>query len=93
MGQSIPDRESLEVKWRQNKAELNRLHAMSPLGRESCAGRVEELEAEQDRIEFEIGRPDVPAGVAKMVEDTVNSFNPYSGRPRRPSCWRRCRQF
>jgi hypothetical protein len=59
------DRESLESTWRQNEAELNRLHSMTPLGRESYAGRIEQLEGEQDRIEFELGAPDVPPGLRK----------------------------
>jgi hypothetical protein len=50
------DREALESKWKANEAELNRLHAMSPLGRESFAGRIEQLKDENDTIEFELGK-------------------------------------
>jgi hypothetical protein len=61
----MADRESLESRWQTNEAELNRLNAMSPLGRESHVGRIEGLEAQQDAIEFELGRADAPSGSRK----------------------------
>jgi hypothetical protein len=36
----MSDQSDLEAKWRQNEAELNRPHAVSPLGRESYAGHA-----------------------------------------------------
>jgi hypothetical protein len=32
---------------------------------ESEAGRIEQLEAEQDRIEYDLGQPDAPSGSRK----------------------------
>jgi hypothetical protein len=52
----MTDREQLEQQWHRNEAELNRLHSMSALGRESFAGRIEELEDANDAIEFELGK-------------------------------------
>jgi hypothetical protein len=61
-GANPADRESLEAKWQSNERELNRLHSMSPLSRETFGARIDELEDEQDAIEFELGREDVPPG-------------------------------
>ena len=51
-----------EAKWKRNEAELNRLYSLSPLAREQCAKRIDELEAEQEAAEWEAGREDVPPG-------------------------------
>jgi hypothetical protein len=54
------DRESLESKWQANERRLNEIHAMTGLGREIHGAEIERLEAEQDRIEFELGSADRP---------------------------------
>lgn len=57
------EREKLEPRWRANESELNRLNSMSGLARESFGARIDELEAEQDSIEFELGQDtSTPAG-------------------------------
>jgi hypothetical protein len=61
----MPDPDEREARWQRNEAELNRLNAMSPLGRESYAGRIEQLEAEQDAFEFDVGQPDARPGSRK----------------------------
>jgi hypothetical protein len=50
------DREALESRWHRNEADLNRLNSMSGIGRESFGARIDELESDQDAIEFELGR-------------------------------------
>jgi hypothetical protein len=47
------DRDALEAQWQANERELNR---------ETFGARIDELEAEQDAIEFEIGGEDVLPG-------------------------------
>jgi hypothetical protein len=59
------DRESQELKWQASYRELNRLYSLSPLAREQCGARIEQPEAEQDAIEWEVGREDVPTGLRK----------------------------
>lgn len=54
------DRDDLTRQWQANEAEINRLYGMSPLGRESYAGRIEQLEDEQDRIEYDLGNEHPP---------------------------------
>jgi hypothetical protein len=44
------------LKWHENERRLNEIHALSPLGREMHGAEIERLEAEQDAIEFELGR-------------------------------------
>jgi hypothetical protein len=58
----MDDREVTEVKWKRNEAELNRLHSLSPGARAEFGDRIDQLEAEQDAIEWEVGREDIPPG-------------------------------
>ena len=51
----MDDRDTLESKWCENEARINRLAAASGLERELSAAEVERLEAEQDRIEHALG--------------------------------------
>ncbi|HUE14848.1 MAG TPA: hypothetical protein VMR25_11835 [Planctomycetaceae bacterium] len=50
------DRDALEAQWQANERELNRLNSMSGLARETFGARIDELEDEQDAIEFELGK-------------------------------------
>jgi hypothetical protein len=50
------DRDALEARWQANERELNRLNSLSGLNRETFGARIDELEAEQDAIEFELGK-------------------------------------
>jgi hypothetical protein len=50
------DRTELESRWQRNEAELNRLHGLTGISREMFGARIDELESDQDRIEFELGR-------------------------------------
>jgi hypothetical protein len=50
------DRDALEAQWQANERELNRLNSMSGLARETFGARIDELETEQDAIEFELGK-------------------------------------
>lgn len=56
----------LEIRWKANEAELNRINAMPGLDREMHAKREEELLAEQDRIEYEAGL-NFPEGMRKSM--------------------------
>jgi hypothetical protein len=56
------DRDALEAQWQANEAELNRLKSLSGLNREAFGARIDELEDEQDAIEFELGREVVLPG-------------------------------
>jgi hypothetical protein len=38
------------------------LYSLSPFAREQCGAQIDELEAEQDAIEFEVGREGVQPG-------------------------------
>jgi hypothetical protein len=49
-----------ESTWQANARRLSEIAAMSGLGREMHAAESERLEAEQDAIEFEIGKPEGP---------------------------------
>jgi hypothetical protein len=49
------DREALESQRQSNKRRLNKITAMTGLGREMHAAESERLEAAQDAIEFEQG--------------------------------------
>jgi hypothetical protein len=46
------DRDVLSASWIEHEQELNRLNSMSGLSREMFGARIDELEAEQDAIEF-----------------------------------------
>jgi hypothetical protein len=50
-----PDRDDLETRWQANERQLNRITAAPALDREMCAADVEQIEAQQDRIEFLLG--------------------------------------
>ena len=50
------DRDALEAQWQANERELNRLNSLSGLARETFGARIDELEDEQDAIEFELGQ-------------------------------------
>jgi hypothetical protein len=52
---AMSDSDDLESRWRRNAAELNRLYSLSSLARETFGARIDGLEAEQDRIKFELG--------------------------------------
>jgi hypothetical protein len=41
--------------WQKNKRELNRLHSMPGFGRELHGARIDELESDQDRLEYLVG--------------------------------------
>ncbi len=45
-----------DTRWQANERRLREIHAMTPLGRETHGAEIERLEAEQDAIEFELGR-------------------------------------
>jgi hypothetical protein len=51
----MDDRAKLGTKWKTNEDELNRIHAMTGLDQQLFAKREEELLAEQDAIESELG--------------------------------------
>jgi hypothetical protein len=61
MSRNAPGHPS-EAKWQANERELSRLYSLSPLQRETFGARIDALEAEQDAIEFEIGRKGRPPG-------------------------------
>jgi dihydrofolate reductase len=46
----VTDREALKSAWAKNEAEVNRVRSMSPLNRELFAGRIDQLETEQDAL-------------------------------------------
>jgi hypothetical protein len=46
---------ALESRWQANERELNRIAAMPGLDREMHASAAERIEAEQDRIEWQLG--------------------------------------
>ena len=48
--------QSLEARWQKNEQELHRIANAPELDRIMLANREEELLAEQDHIEFELGR-------------------------------------
>ena len=48
-------RDDLESKWQANERRLNEIAAMTGLGREMHATETEPFEAEQDRIEWQLG--------------------------------------
>jgi hypothetical protein len=50
------DRDSLQARLAANEAELNRILAAPQLDQIMLAARVEELKADQDRIEFQLGQ-------------------------------------
>lgn len=58
MAQPLTDLADLEFRWQRNESELKRLNSLSGLARESFGARIDELEAEQDSIEFELGGDD-----------------------------------
>jgi hypothetical protein len=49
------DSDALEARWVTNERELNRIAAMPGLDREMHASKAECLEAEQDRVEWQVG--------------------------------------
>ena len=51
----MPDRRDLDSRWQRNEAELNRLYGLSPINRESFGARIDQLESEQDAIDFDVG--------------------------------------
>jgi hypothetical protein len=53
-------RDDLQEKWQANERELNRLYGLSPLFREMSYAPIDQLESEQDTVEFEIADHDVP---------------------------------
>jgi hypothetical protein len=52
--------EDRDAQWQANERRLKELHAMTGLGREMHGAEIERLEAEQDAIEFEVGKPEGP---------------------------------
>jgi hypothetical protein len=64
------DRHALEALWRANDAELSRIASAPPLDRIMLENREKQLQGEQDRIEFELGRQTPkPFEPARIVED------------------------
>ena len=53
------------AKWKANKNELATLYSLSPDLRAEFGNRIDELEREQDRLEFELGKVDAPDGSRK----------------------------
>lgn len=51
----MDDRANLEAKWKEYEDELNRIARMTGLDQQLFGKREEELLAEQDKIEFELG--------------------------------------
>jgi hypothetical protein len=51
------DREALQARWAASESELSRILAAPQLDQIMLTARVEELEAEQDRIEFQLAEP------------------------------------
>jgi hypothetical protein len=49
------DHNGLEARWQNNERELRRIRAMPGLDREMHAADAERIEAEQDRIEWQLG--------------------------------------
>jgi hypothetical protein len=48
-------RATIESQWQANERRLNEIHAMTGLDREMYGADAERLEAEQDRIEWQLG--------------------------------------
>jgi hypothetical protein len=71
------DCSGIEARWQANERELNRIYAAPD--REMLAARIDELEAEQDAIDFELGC-DGAAQFAPMVRDAVATT--ITGRPK-----------
>jgi hypothetical protein len=53
---TVSDHDELEARWQANERDLNRLNSLSGLNRETFGARIDELESDQDAIEFELGR-------------------------------------
>src|SRR5580704_17149626 len=49
--------DEVDRQWQRNEAELRRLYALPGLKREISGARIEALEAEHDRLEYEAGLP------------------------------------
>jgi hypothetical protein len=58
-------RKTLEAKWERNESELRRLYSLSPLFQEVSVARIDQLEAEQDEIKWEIGAKGFPPGTVR----------------------------
>jgi hypothetical protein len=66
----MPNRDALESQWRANQAELKWIYGSPPLDCEMMAKRSDDLEAEQNRIEFELGRDHSAAPGLTRSSDT-----------------------
>jgi len=54
------DHEVLQGKWKANTLELNRLYMLTGPALDMYRARIDALEAEQDALEFEITRANLP---------------------------------
>jgi hypothetical protein len=78
------DREALQTRWQANENELSRILAAPQLDQIMLAARVEELETEQDRIQFQFGQsPDElgedPEPFVVRYRDLVNCRDESTG--------------